>query len=91
MKTTAYTALICSAALLAGCISVPEPTVLHMSELRNKDFGRYPDNYQAIIKRRLAETLIDPDSAKIAGFTPPRKYLRVYQDFKTQRLTYYPS
>ena len=91
MKKTAYTALICSAALLAGCISVPEPTVLHMSELRNKDFGRYPDNYQAIIKRRLAETLIDPDSAKIAGFTPPRKYLRVYQDFKTQRLTYYPS
>ena len=91
MKTTAYAALICSAALLAGCISVPEPTVLHMSELRNKDFGRYPDNYQAIIKRRLAETLIDPDSAKIAGFTPPRKYLRVYQDFKTQRLTYYPS
>ena len=60
MKTTAYAALICSAALLAGCISVPEPTILHMSELRNKDFGRYPDNYQAIIKRRLAETLIDP-------------------------------
>ena len=40
MKTTAYAALICSAALLAGCISVPEPTILHMSELRNKDFGR---------------------------------------------------
>ncbi len=66
MKTTACAALICSAALLAGCISVPEPTILHMSELRNKDFGRYPNNYQAIIKRHLAETLVDPDSAQIS-------------------------
>ncbi|MBH5328842.1 hypothetical protein H9Q10_04070 [Eikenella sp. S3360] len=76
MKKTAFAALFGSL-LLAGCLSVPQPTVLHMSELRNKDFGRYPGNYQQIIRRHLAQNLIDPESARIGSFTPPRKYLRI--------------
>jgi hypothetical protein len=37
------------------------------------DYGSYPSNYQGVIKKALARSLKDPNSAKYSEFTQPVK------------------
>ena len=77
--------------LLAGCL--PKPTVLTMDQIRRMDYGSYPRNYEKLIKRHLAQTLIDPHSVMYGGFTRPRKYLHVHKNqyVAAGQISYYPS
>jgi hypothetical protein len=71
--------LAVATALLAGCATqaqkadeafdvykatLPEP---------NADYGSYPENYQELIKAYMTKTLKDPESARYAEFSTPRK------------------
>lgn len=91
MKQLILAALLGST-LLTGCLprlDIGPPVVLSKSELRNRDFGRYPSNYQQIIKQHLAQTLRDPESARIGRFVPPRKYLYIYRlDWEDKQVRY---
>ena len=60
--------------LLAGCL--PKPTVLTMEQIRRMDYGSYPRNHEQLIKRHLAQTLIDPNSVMLDGISRPRKFVR---------------
>ena len=60
--------------LLAACL--PKPAVLTMDQIRRMDYGSYPRNYEQLIKRHLAQTLIDPNSVMYGGFSRPRKFVR---------------
>jgi len=53
--------------LLAACL--PKPAVLTMEQIRRMDYGSYPRNYEQLIKRHLAQTLIDPHSVMYGGFS----------------------
>ena len=66
MKKFTLVALL-SATLLAGCYSLPKPTIITMEQIRNLDYGRYPSDYEQIVKRHLARTLIDPNSLMLDG------------------------
>ena len=72
-------ALAAVTTLLAGCATqaqkadeafdaykatLPEP---------NANYGSYPSDYQALIKAYMAKTLKDPESARYAEFSTPRK------------------
>ena len=77
--------------LLAGCL--PKPTVLTMEQIRRMDYGSYPRNHEQLIKRHLAQTLIDPHSVMYGGFSRPRKYLHVHKNqyVAAGQISYYPS
>ena len=77
--------------LLAGCL--PKPTVLTMEQIRRMDYGSYPRNYEQLVKRHLAQTLIDPHSVMYGGFSQPRKYLQVHKNqyVAAGQISYYPS
>ena len=49
-----------------GCATVPTN-----EELANKDYGRYPENYQEIVKRYFSGQLSDPYSAQYRWIKPP--------------------
>ncbi len=76
MKKFTLAALL-SATLLAGCYSLPKPTIITMEQIRNLDYGRYPSDYEQIVKRHLARTLIDPNSLMLDGISKPRKFVRL--------------
>ncbi|WP_239404412.1 YgdI/YgdR family lipoprotein [Aggregatibacter aphrophilus] len=75
-KKHAYNALfaVLAAGLLAGCTT---ETKITMNDVRNMDYGSYPENYEQTIRRYLARTLIDPNSLMIDGFSKPKKYLEI--------------
>ncbi|MDN8582623.1 hypothetical protein QZH63_11560, partial [Eikenella corrodens] len=77
--------------LLAACL--PKPAVLTMEQIRRMDYGSYPHNYEQLIKRHLAQTLIDSHSVMYGGFTRPRKYLHVHKNqyVAAGQISYYPS
>lgn len=75
MKKFILTALL-STTLLAGCYILPEPTIITMQEIRSLDYGRYPSDYEKIVKRHLARTLIDPNSLMLDGISKPLKFVR---------------
>lgn len=49
--------VMCAAALIAGCASVPTA-----EDLARADFGPRPDNYEELIKAHFFTSLIDPTS-----------------------------
>ena len=80
MKKFTLAALL-SATLLAGCYSLPKPTIITMEQIRNLDYGRYPSDYEQIVKRHLARTLIDPNSLMLDGISKPRKFVRLERTY----------
>lgn len=61
-------------ALLCGCVSPPPP--LSQQELSTVGYGRYPDDYEKIIKDHFAKTLSEADSAQYRFGTPYSGYLQ---------------
>ena len=52
--------------LAFGCAKKPSP-----EELANANYGPYPNNYQELIKERMAAVLYDPYSAMYEFPSPP--------------------
>lgn len=69
-------AVLCGS-LLASCVYQPQEKIITMSEIRALEYGSYPKNYQKTIQQHLYNTLIDPNSLMIDGFTQPKKYLSI--------------
>lgn len=76
MRTTAL--LVMTGLALAGCAT---PSAQHTPPAKEEwkpdpigqDYGRYPTNYEEIVKPWYQTHLKDPDSAKFVSFSKPRK------------------
>ncbi len=75
MKKLLLSTLLGSA-LLSGCTFYTYETVT-MAQIRSLDYGRYPSNYQQIIRQHLAQTLYDPESVRIDSIARPVKYVYI--------------
>lgn len=60
--------------VLIGCAACGKR--LTIEELKNSDFGPYPNNYEEIIKSYYSKTLFDPYSAKYTFEEPIKRYVR---------------
>ena len=54
---------------------------LTLDELKNSDFGPYPNNYEEIIKAYYSNTLFDPYSAQYTFEEPIKRYVRAGEIF----------
>jgi len=68
MKKLLLPALLGST-LLTGCYTLPDPTEFTMEQIHHLDYGSYPRNHGQLIKRHLAQTLIDPHSVMYGGLS----------------------
>jgi len=80
MKKLLLPALLGST-LLTGCYTLPDPTEFTMEQIHHLDYGSYPRNHEQLIKRHLAQTLIDPRSMMLDGISRPRKFVRFERRF----------
>ena len=80
MKKLLLPALLGST-LLTGCYTLPDPTEFTMEQIHHLDYGNYPRNHEQLIKRHLAQTLIDPRSMMLDGISRPRKFVRFERRF----------
>lgn len=73
--------LVCAIALsLFACARVtPE-------EIKNADYGTYPNNYESIVKGYFDQVAKDPDSLKYREISKPRKSF--VNDFGTHKFGY---
>jgi len=67
---------ICFIILVALVFSGCGGKRLTIEELRNSDFGPYPDNYEEIIKNYFHFKLFDPYSAQYTFGEPIKRYVR---------------
>lgn len=70
-----------SVSVMVGCVSRPTYPVTPMKQERpmdkidfsKADYGKYPENYKAIIENAAKDILKDPDSAKFSDWFEPKK------------------
>ena len=74
-------AALLGSTLLTGCYTLPDPTEFTMEQIHHLDYGSYPRNHEQLIKRHLAQTLIDPRSMMLDGISRPRKFVRFERRF----------
>jgi hypothetical protein len=63
--------------VLSGCSIAPT-----QEELKNADYGAYPDDYEEIIKNYMVTVLIDPESARYRYLNKPRTGWRRVEGLK---------
>lgn len=62
--------------LISSCSSIPTPSILTPEEnrtSRNTDFGKYPDNYQIILKEYLMTKVSNHKESKVEFINKPQK------------------
>ena len=69
-------ASLLSLLFLTSCSSIPTPSILTPEENRtsnNTDFGKYPDNYQIILKEYLMTKVSNHKESKVEFINKPQK------------------
>ena len=72
---------VASILFVGSCTTMnPKPTP---EQLQNADYGRYPDDYQDIVKEYYSRVLFDPYSAHYRWMKPPYKgYFQMFGKLK---------
>lgn len=56
--------------MVTGCAALPS-----QEEIRDADYGSYPDNHESIVKGFYALGLKDPESVRYGSITRPQPYV----------------